>query len=67
MRRYRHTSSPTEMLKDLGWASLQVRRRTARLAMPYKIQHSIISTEGLKDKLQHHGGEGPMASSWYSR
>ncbi|CAH1263509.1 CSMD3 [Branchiostoma lanceolatum] len=40
------------MLEDLGWASLQARRRTARLAMLYKIQHGIVSTEGLKSKLQ---------------
>ncbi|CAH1270927.1 Hypp4515 [Branchiostoma lanceolatum] len=40
------------MLEDLGWASLQSRRRTARLAMLYKIQHGIVSTEGLKSKLQ---------------
>ncbi|KAI8500850.1 hypothetical protein Bbelb_216680 [Branchiostoma belcheri] len=52
MRRYRQTSSPTEMLEDLNWPSLQARRKTARLAMLYRIQHNIVCTDGLRGKLQ---------------
>jgi len=52
MRRYRRTSSPTTMLEDLQWNSLQARRKSARLTMLYKIKHNIVYTEGLRGKLQ---------------
>ena len=37
--RYRNTSSFTDMLEDLDWPTLQVRRLRTRLIMFYKIIH----------------------------
>ena len=51
MRRYRRTPSASAMIDDLKWTSLQDRRKTARLAMLYRI-HNIIATDGIKSKLQ---------------
>ena len=41
-------SSPTSMIKELQWTSLEQRRLTARLTMMYQIQH------GLTDILSHY-------------
>ncbi len=41
--RYHNTSSVTEMLNTLGWASLETRRRQARLIMMYKIIHDLVA------------------------
>ena len=38
--------------EDLKWTSLQGRRKTARLAMLYRIHNNIIATDGIKNKLQ---------------
>ena len=51
MRRYHNTSSPTTMLEELKWPSLQDRRRTARLSMLYKIRNDLVSTQGIKASL----------------
>ena len=40
------------MTEDLKWTSLQGRRKTARLAMLYRIHNNIIATDGIKNKLQ---------------
>ena len=50
MRRYR-TPGASAMIDDLKLTSLQDRRKTARLAMLYRI-HSIIATDGIKCKRQ---------------
>jgi hypothetical protein len=52
MRRYRNTSSVSDMINELRWLSLESRRRTARLAMLYRIQHDLVSIEAIKAKLQ---------------
>ena len=39
-------------IEDLKWTSLQGRRKTARLAMLYRIHNNIIATDGIKNKLQ---------------
>ncbi|XP_076439270.1 uncharacterized protein LOC143278120 [Babylonia areolata] len=52
MRRFHNTSSPTAMLEELKWPSLQDRRRTARLFMLYKIHNDLVSTEGIKASLR---------------
>jgi hypothetical protein len=52
MRRYRNTSSVSDMIDELRWPSLESRRRTARLAMLYRIQHDLVSIEAIKAKLQ---------------
>ena len=40
------------MIEDLKWTSLQVWRKTAQLAMRYRIHNNIIATDGIKNKLQ---------------
>eukprot|EP00745_Piridium_sociabile_P031749 TRINITY_DN52766_c0_g1_i5.p1 TRINITY_DN52766_c0_g1~~TRINITY_DN52766_c0_g1_i5.p1 ORF type:complete len:113 (-),score=25.06 TRINITY_DN52766_c0_g1_i5:138-476(-) len=52
MRRYHNISSPTVMLEELKWPSLQDRRRTARLSMLYKIHNDLVITEGIKASLR---------------
>jgi len=44
--RYHKRASPTQMLEELGWASLRTRRRNMKLAMLYKINHSLIAIDG---------------------
>ena len=39
-------------IEDLKWTFLQGRRKTARLAMLYRIHNNIIATDGIKNKLQ---------------
>ena len=51
MRRYRNTSSVSAMIHDLHWASLEERRRIARLTILFKIQHNLICLDSLKTKL----------------
>ena len=41
--RYQYTDSVSSMLNELGWRSLENRRRDARLGMFYKIQNSLVS------------------------
>ncbi|KAI8518059.1 hypothetical protein Bbelb_040760 [Branchiostoma belcheri] len=40
---YRRTSSVSSMLQNLGWQSLEVRRKIARQVMLYKIIHNAVS------------------------
>ncbi len=51
MRRYHNTSSPTAMLEDMKWPSLQNRRRAARLSMLYRIHNNLVCTDGIKAAL----------------
>ena len=39
---WRRHSSPTEMMNQLQWQTLEHRRHTARLTMMYTIQHNLI-------------------------
>ena len=41
-QRYRNTSSVSDMLQELGWDSLEERRKQAQLTMLYKIINEII-------------------------
>ena len=41
--RHSCTSSVSEMLDELGWQSLEARRRTARLTMFYKIRNNLVA------------------------
>ena len=52
MRRYHNTSSVSAMLEELQWPSLADRRRTARLAMLYKITHNLAHADMIKEQLQ---------------
>ena len=40
--RYHDTSSPTEMIRNLGWDSLKQRRAKIRLATLYKIMFNLV-------------------------
>jgi len=40
--RYHNTSSVSSMMNDLGWPTLQQRRRDARVILFYKIHHQMI-------------------------
>ena len=42
LNRYHNTSSVSDMLSQLGWASLQKRREIHRLTMLYKMHHSLV-------------------------
>ena len=46
LNRYHYSASVTEMLKELGWKSLEERRRYMRLAMIYKITDSFVAING---------------------
>ena len=39
---YRHTSSPSQMIEDTGWQSLQNRRSNAKMVMVYKITYDLV-------------------------
>ncbi len=43
--RYGNRSSPTEMLAELGWTSLEDRRRDQCLAMMYKISTGLVALD----------------------
>jgi hypothetical protein len=42
--------SVTGMLKDLGWDTLEIRRKKARLTMMYKMSHNLLDVN-LEDHL----------------
>ncbi len=46
MNRHRNRSSPTEILQDLGWLSLEERRRLQSLTMLYKIDNGLVAIDG---------------------
>ena len=39
---YRHTSSPSQMIEDLGWQSMQNRRSNAKVVMVYRITFGLV-------------------------
>ena len=39
---YRFTSSPSQMMEDLGWHSLQSRRNNVKLVMMYRITYGLV-------------------------
>ena len=40
------------MIKDLGWASLETRRRQSRLALMYKLTHGLIDIDIREELIQ---------------
>lgn len=50
--RYHRTASVSAMITQLGWTTLQQRRKDARLAMMYKLRHDLVKMDktGLKPK-----------------
>ena len=45
--RYHNTSSVTDMLQNLNWPSLEMRRTRVRLIMFYKIIHHVVAIHPL--------------------
>ena len=50
---YDRYASVTDMIKDLGWATLETRRRQARLTLMYKLTHGLIDIDTRKYWIQH--------------
>ena len=48
LNRYHNTSSVSEMLNQLGWTPLSVRREIQRLAMMYKIRNGLVAIDADK-------------------
>ena len=46
-KRYHNTSSVTDMLQNLNWPSLEIRRTRVRLIMFYKIIHHVVAIHPL--------------------
>ncbi len=40
---YKQTASVRGMIEDLGWDTLEIRRRKSRLNMMYKLSHKIVN------------------------
>ncbi len=45
LNRHRNRSSPTEMLIELRWTSLEERRRYQRLTMLFKIRNGLVAID----------------------
>ena len=43
----------TDMIKDLGWATLETRRRQFRLTLVYKLTHGLIDIDSRKYLIHH--------------
>ena len=50
---YNRYASVTDMIKDLGWATLEMRRRLSRLTLMYKLTHGLIDIDTRKYLIQH--------------
>ena len=44
-KNYNPMSSVTDMIKDLNWESLEVRRKKARLTLLYKLSRNLVDVE----------------------
>ena len=53
LRNYKPMVSVTGMLKDIGWDTLEIRRKKARLTMMYKMSHNLLDMN-LEDHLIPH-------------
>ena len=45
---YNRYVSVMDMIKDLGWATLEMRRRQTRLTLTYKVTHGLIDIDSQK-------------------
>ena len=50
---YNSYASVTDMIKDLGWATLETRRRQFRLTLMYKITNGLIDIDSRKYLIHH--------------
>ena len=49
---YNRYASVTDMIKDLGWATLETRRRQSRLTLVYKLTHGLIDIDNREYLIQ---------------
>ena len=50
---YNRYASVTDMIKDLGWATLETRRRQSRLTLMYRLTHGLIDIDSREYLIQH--------------
>ena len=50
---YNGYASVTDMIRDLGWTTLETRRRQFRLTLMYKLTHGLIDIDRRKYLIQH--------------
>ena len=50
---YNRYASVTDVIKDLGWATLETRRRQSRLTPMYKLTHGLIDIDSREYLIQH--------------
>ena len=50
---YNRYASVTDMIKDLGWTTLEMRRRQFRFTLMYKLTHGLIDIDSRKYLIQH--------------
>ena len=50
---YNRYASVTDMIKDLGWDTLETRRRQSRLILMYKLTHGLIDIDSREYLIQH--------------
>lgn len=48
LNNYDRSASVTEMLKQLDWDTLELRRKKARLTMLYKMRHNLVAIDQQK-------------------
>ena len=60
--------SPTEQLQELGWKTLQQRRREQRLTMMYRIDKELVAipSDDLVEPTRHLKGHSRKFRTWYS-
>ena len=47
-QKYDRYARVTDMIKDLGWATLETRKRESRLTLMYKLTHGLIDIDTRK-------------------
>ena len=50
---YNRYASVRDMIRDLGWTTLETRRRQFRLTLMYKLNHGLIDIDRRKYLIQH--------------
>ena len=62
LQNYNRTASITDMLRELEWDTLEMRRKKNRLTLTYKLSHSLvdIKTETFLVPIARQGHVGAM-------
>ena len=50
---YNRDASVTDMIKDLGWATMETRRRQSRLTLMYKLTYGLIDIDSREYLINH--------------